>query len=120
MNTFGKFLHELRVKKDITFRKFCNTVYTLEPNQVSKIERNLAKFPTDTVTLYLIRKALNPTEEEWIELIELGKIDPQPKKLTGKELLGRLPAFIHIDKDKYDEFIDMIRKEHKYNPDECI
>lgn len=94
---FGEMLRELRLKKEITLRKFCRLT-GLDPANVSRLERGIVPPPQSEETLDRI--ALILSLEEGTEgyddfmacaAVSTGKI---PRKtMEDDELIGKLPIF---------------------------
>jgi transcriptional regulator with XRE-family HTH domain len=96
-NLFGSYFKELRAKKRLGLRDFCREV-EYDPSNWSKIERGLAKPPSNPETLGKWARAvgLEPTMPEWqvfLDLAALANGEIPPDLLADEDLAPLLPAF---------------------------
>lgn len=95
-NDFGTYAMQLRVRLHKTLRQFC-VDNSLDPGNVSKLERGLSAPPQSEVALkkYAHALQLKPQTPEWEKFFALaataaGKI---PKRvLADKEVMAQLPV----------------------------
>jgi len=118
MKTFGDFVKELRISKEITLREFCRKSRQ-DPSNWSKIERDLIPPPKSKIALEQIAFAMEiePNTEEFNTLNDLAAISFIPKELLGEEeILGKLPVFFRTvrggppNEQELEELIELIRK----------
>ena len=119
MKTFGNFVKELRLQREITLREFCRNA-TQDPSNWSKVEREMIPPPKSKVVLNEIAKSLKlePESEEYNTLIDLAAISFIPKELLKEEeVLNLLPLFFRTvrgtppTEQELKELIELIRKE---------
>lgn len=117
--TFGSFFKELRIRRGMTLRQFCQR-YRLDPGNLSKLERRLLPPPHSDEKLIQYAKALGLLKgsAEWYTFFDLaaaerGKIPSD--MLEDKELAGKLPILFRtlrgqkVSKKKLTELIEKIR-----------
>lgn len=90
---FGKYVHDIRFKKEITLRSFCRAA-TLDPANWSKIERGIADPPKSIEVLTRISHALGLDLEQAKELIDLATIFSIPTDLRPSDSV--MMKFIEI------------------------
>lgn len=114
MVTFGEFIKDLRIEKELTLREFCRLA-KLDPSNWSKIERGLAPPPKSKVVLQGIAQILKIEEEseEYNTLFDLAAISHIPPGLVSDEqVLAKLPVFfrtIRGEKPSRKELEELIR-----------
>ena len=118
MKTFGNFVKETRLKKEITLRKFCKKSLQ-DPSNWSKIERELIPPPKSRTVLDQIAVSLEiePGTEDYNTLFDLAAISFIPKELIDEEgILEHLPVFFRTvrgdnpTEEELRELINLIRK----------
>lgn len=119
MKTFGNFIKDLRVRKEITLREFCRNALQ-DPSNWSKVERGMIPPPKSKTVLEQIAKILEvePGNEDYNTLFDLAAISFIPKELIGEEeILEHLPVFFRTvrgdppTEKELRELINLIRKE---------
>ncbi len=114
MMTFGEFIRNLRIDKNLTLREFCRAA-KLDPSNRSRIERGLASSPKSKCVLQGIAKILNIGErtEEYNTLFDLAAISHIPTDLVSDErVIDKLPVFfrtIRGEKPSREELEELIR-----------
>jgi transcriptional regulator with XRE-family HTH domain len=95
--TFGEFVKELRIKKELTLREFCK-MHGLDPGNWSKIERGLLYPPENDETLnnWASYLGIKNGSSEWFRFMDLasltrGKIPADI--LEDEELMNNVPLF---------------------------
>ncbi len=117
--TFGQFLKELRIKRKVTLRQFCQA-HGFDPGNMSKIERGLLPPPQSQEKLEEYAKALGIRKgsDEWYTFFDLaaaarGQLPADV--LQDRELLEKLPILFRtlrgqkISDKKLNELIEKIR-----------
>lgn len=124
MKTFGNYVKELRIEKEITLREFCRLA-NLDPSNWSKIEREVMDPPKSKITLENICEALNvkADSEEYKNIFDLAVISTIPKDLIGNEkVLEQLPIFFRTARgerpteSELRELINLIKGSNEKNP----
>lgn len=95
MRTFGEFVRNLRIEKNLTLREFCRSA-KFDPSNWSRIERGLAPPPKSKIVLQGIADILNVEEgsEEYNAIFDLAAISHIPSELVSdKQVLDKLPIF---------------------------
>jgi len=95
METFGNFVKEVRVSKEITLREFCRKTLQ-DPSNWSKVERGIIPPPKSKTVLEQIAQVLEiePGTEDYNTLFDLAAISFIPKELVEEqEILEHLPVF---------------------------
>ena len=95
LKTFGEYFKDLRIKRGMTLRRFCE-VFGFDPGNISKLERGRLSPPQSREKLAEYATALGIEEgsSEWFEFYDRaaacsGQI---PKDiLSDEELVGKLP-----------------------------
>ena len=117
MQTFGKFVHDLRKQKEITLREFCRRSRQ-DPSNWSKVERDLNPPPKTKIILEQIAGALEvePGSEDFNMMNDLVAISFIPKELLNEEeILEKLPIFFRTvrggppNEKELEELIEIIR-----------
>ncbi len=94
---FGEFIKELRLKNNLSLRKFCDLA-GLDPSNWSKVERSVLPLALDHLELEKIANILQLKKgaTEWIKFFDLAAV--AKKKIPDyvykdKEILDALPIF---------------------------
>jgi transcriptional regulator with XRE-family HTH domain len=118
MKTFGNFVKELRLQREITLREFCRRSGQ-DPSNWSKVERGINSPPTSKTIIEAIAASLEiePGKEDYKTLFDLSAISFIPKELIEEEeILESLPLFFRTvrgdppTEKELKELIDLIRK----------
>ena len=118
---FGEFVKERRIARDITLRKFCQTL-DVDASNWSKIERGLLSPPQDEEKLGRIAEVIGIERgsEEWQAMTDLSRIGAQmlPDDIAAdRRIVNALPLFfrtVRSDKptaEELDRLIALIKKE---------
>ena len=117
MKTFGEFVKELRVSKNITLREFCRKTLQ-DPSNWSKVEREIIPPPKSKTVLEQIGRVLEiePGTDYYNTLFDLAAISFIPSELVDeKEILKHLPVFFRTvrgdppTEEELRELINLIR-----------
>ena len=102
--TFGNFFKEMRIKKGLTLRAFCNA-YSLDPGNISKLERGRSNPPEslDILKKYAAYLGISEGSKDWHTFVDLasaeaGKIPPDI--MTEREQVSRLPVLFRTLRKK--------------------
>ncbi|MDD5095716.1 MAG: helix-turn-helix transcriptional regulator, partial [Dehalococcoidia bacterium] len=94
--TFGNFFKQKRINLGLTLREFCR-IHELDPGNISKLERGLAKPPQSQETLakYGAMLKIENDSEEWREFSDLaatsaGKLPEDV--ISNEEIMNALPV----------------------------
>ncbi len=120
--TFGEYIKEKRLDRDLSLRKFCEKL-NYDPSNWSKIERGLAQAPDDFDLLSDICSilSLEHQSEDWYELFDLAAISQKhiPQYILNDEkILEMLPAFYRaasapeMTDEKLANLIELLKKVH--------
>ncbi len=118
MKTFGEYIKNLRIQKELTLREFCRKV-DLDPSNWSKTERGINPPPKSQYVLNTIAEilGLNLNSEEYKTLIDLAAISHIPTELiSDNDILEKLPVFFRTvrgeapTKKELDDLINLIKK----------
>lgn len=95
--SFGDFIKELRLKRNLTLRDFCKK-FGHDPSNWSKIERGKLQPPNDEQTLkeWALQLGLNKGDADWFKFFDLAALEKGkiPRDiLNDKELVKALPVF---------------------------
>jgi transcriptional regulator with XRE-family HTH domain len=117
---FGSYFKELRIKRRLTLRQFCETS-GLDPGNISKLERGLLPPPQSKEKLeqYAQALGLRKGSSVWYEFFDLaaasrGQIPEEI--LADDRLVKKLPVLFRtlrgekVPERKLDELIETIRK----------
>ena len=117
---FGSYFKELRIKRRLTLRQFCET-FGFDPGNISKLERGLLPPPQSKGKLEQYAQALGLRKggSAWYEFFDLaaasrGQIPEEI--LADDKLVKKLPVLFRtlrgekVSEEKLDELIDTIRK----------
>ena len=88
MKTFGEYIKELRISKEITLREFCK-IAKHDPSNWSKIERGILPPPKGKIVLENIALTLKLPKgsEEYYNIFDLAAISFIPKENYLKNYL---------------------------------
>lgn len=120
LNQFAKFFKEFRQRTGLTLRQFC-LKYTLNPGNISRLERGLLPPPISHEKLekYASFLQIEKGTDEWYEFLDraatcIGRI---PVDIIGDEqLVKKLPLVFRtlrgqkVPKEQLNELVDLIRK----------
>ena len=118
---FGEFVKERRIARDITLRRFCQSI-DWDASNWSKIERGLLAPPQDEEKLKRIAEIIGIEQgsENWQAMKDLSRIGAQKlpdDAVTHRRILKALPLFfrtVRSDKptaEELDKLIASIKKE---------
>ena len=118
---FGEFVKERRIARDITLRRFCQSI-DWDASIWSKIERGLLAPPQDEEKLKRIAEIIGIEQgsENWQAMKDLSRIGAQKLPddvVTDRRILKALPLFfrtVRSDKpteEELDKLIALIKKE---------
>jgi transcriptional regulator with XRE-family HTH domain len=118
-NSFGKLLKDLRLKKGITLREFCQS-NRIDPGNYSRLERGRFPAPGEKI-LERYAKALGLVRgsDDWLDFFDVaaasrGEIPSD--LLSDSEVVKKLPVVFRtlrgspIPPEKMDDFIEEIRR----------
>jgi len=117
MNSFGNYIKQLRIERNITLRKFCIET-NLDPSNWSKVERNLLPPPKSREVLDRIANVLtiDKDSETWNTINDLALISSIPKELIEDEsIVEKLPIFFRTvrsespSKEDLEELIKLLK-----------
>lgn len=119
LKKFGKFLKDLRIKKELSLREICK-VTNYDPSNWSKIERGVISPPSDEKILRRWAKILGlarKTKEfrEFIDEAMLAQGIIPRDILSRKDAVKCMPAFFRTlrnekpTKEEIDRLIELIR-----------
>ena len=91
--TFGKYIKEKRIEKEVTLRQFCK-LHGFDPSNWSKTERGLLKPPSCQKMLRAIKTSLGLSDPQGSYMIALAAKEFIPKRMTEGELVNALPVFV--------------------------
>ena len=117
--TFGSFFKELRAKRGLTLRMFCQR-YKIDPGNTSKLERGLLPAPQSEKKLTEYAKALGLRKgsDDWYTFFDLAAADRgkiPSDVMEDEELVEKLPILFRtlrgqkVSKEKLNKLIDKIR-----------
>lgn len=117
---FGEYFKELRIKKGLTLRKYCEK-YDLDAAQISRMERDLLAAPKvkEKIKFYAETLGLKEGSSEWNEFFELASISNGSfgvEDVKNPALLNKLPIFLrtldnkNLSEEKLDKLLELIRK----------
>ena len=94
---FGTFIKELRARRRLGLREFCQE-HGHDPSNWSKIEREVLQPPRDERTLRTWAKqlGLKPASDDWLRFFDYAAVGAgriPDRILEDKELVAHLPAF---------------------------
>lgn len=117
---FGSLFKELRIRREMTLRQFCNA-HGYDPGNISKLERGLLPPPESDAKLTEYAKALKIRRgsDAWYQFFDLarasrGKLPPEI--LRKRDVVARLPLLFRtlrgqkVSDQKLNELIEMIRR----------
>jgi len=117
---FGSYFKEVRIKRRLTLRQFCEK-FGFDPGNISKLERGLLPPPQSKIKLeqYAQALGLRKGSSAWYEFFDLaaasrGQIPEEI--LADDKLVKKLPVLFRtlrgekVPEEKLDELIETIRK----------
>lgn len=117
--TFGGFFKELRIKRRMTLRQFCQE-HGFDPGNMSKLERGLLPPPhsDEKLTQYAKALGLKKGTDNWYTFFDLaaaerGKVPAD--MLEDDSLVAKLPVLFRtlrgqkVSEEKLNELIEKIR-----------
>ncbi len=94
MKTFGEYVRQLRIEKDITLREFCRSI-EVDPSNWSKVENSISPAPKSKIVLNQIEKTLTLNSEQKNDLYVLAFVESIPDDLRPSDYcLSKLPIFL--------------------------
>jgi len=120
---FGAFVKERRIARDVSLRKFCQTI-NWDASNWSKIERSMLAPPQEEEKLKKIANVLGIKvgTDEWQQMIDLARISAKrlPDDISSdKRIMNSLPLFFRTVRsekptpDELDKLINLIKKGHE-------
>lgn len=128
IKTFGQFVRERRLVRDMGLREFCQ-VAGIDFGNYSKIERGLAKPPTGErlepyrFALEIVRGSEEDNELQRLAFIAAGRIPSSI--LNDKELVGKLPVMFRtleqgkMADENLDEVYELVKEAHRPESEGC-
>jgi transcriptional regulator with XRE-family HTH domain len=117
---FGDMLKELRLKKELTLRKFC-LITGVDPGNLSRWERGVSAPPSDElIERMAVTLGLEPGTDEFEDFIAAAALSKGriPKKaLENEQLMAKLPVFFRtldgrkLSEEQLDALIQIIKDE---------
>jgi transcriptional regulator with XRE-family HTH domain len=118
-NEFGNFFKELRLKKQLSLRKFCLKAGA-DPGNISKMERGVLTPPGDEILKrYASALDISEGDNEWFNLFDLAAIAKEkiPSDIAHNEKTTQLlPVFFrtlrnqHLDEEKMLKLAEKIKE----------
>ena len=118
--TFGNFFKRKRINLGLTLREFCR-IHELDPGNISKLERGLAKPPQSQESLakYAAMLKIENDSEEWPEFSDLaatsaGKLPEDV--ISNEEIMNALPVLFRtarkesLNEETLTKLISAIKK----------
>jgi len=119
--TFGNFFKQKRISLGLSLRELCR-IYEVDPGNISKLERGLAKPPQSQEMLakYAAMLKIEEDSEEWREFSDLaatsaGKIPDDV--ISNEEIMNALPVLFRtarkesLNKETLMKLVSSIKKE---------
>ncbi len=117
---FGSLFKELRIRREMTLRQFCNA-HGYDPGNISKLERGLLPPPESDAKLTEYAKALRIRRgsDAWYQFFDLARVSRgklPPEVLRKRDVVARLPLLFRtlrgqkVSDQKLNELIEMIRR----------
>jgi transcriptional regulator with XRE-family HTH domain len=93
---FGTFIKELRARRQLSLREFCQE-HGHDPSNWSKLEREMLQPPREERTLRTWAKqlGLKPASDDWLKFFDYAAVGAgriPDRILADKELAAHLPA----------------------------
>ena len=118
--TFGEFFKELRARRRLTLRQFCED-NGFDPGNISKMERGVFPAPRseDKLEEYAKALGLKKGSAEWLDFFDRASVSNRTfnvKELKNEALIHKLPALFRtldnkkVDGKKLDELIELIKQ----------
>ena len=119
-NAFGLKLKELRLKRKLTLREFCQSS-GIDPGNYSRLERGVFPPPQKEELLerYASALGLSRGSAEWLEFFDLAAVargEIPRDLLTDEEVTNKLPIIFRtlrgspIPPEKMDALVEKIRR----------
>ena len=119
--TFGEFFKELRIKKGMTLRRFCQE-NDFDPGNISKIERNILPAPKTEKKLKSYAKALSIQngDDEYLDFFDLAVASHKSlpiRNITNQDVLKKVPILFRtldnkkLTEKKLDHIMEVIKDE---------
>ena len=120
MNSFGRFVQELRKRQQLTLRGFCEK-YGFDPGNQSKLERDLLPAPKSVETLEVLAGNLGLKEgtEEWQYFLDLAATSTGQLPLDireDEEMASKLPLIFRslrgekLSVEQLRELADLLKR----------
>ena len=117
--TFGEFFKELRLRKALTLRQYCQE-YGHDPGNISRIERGQLPAPKAETLLRAYAESLGVNEgtDDWLKFLDLAAVSNQTYGISAikqAELLNRLPLLFRtldnkeLTEERLNQLIEMIK-----------
>jgi transcriptional regulator with XRE-family HTH domain len=117
---FGSYFKEMRIKRRVTLRLFCET-FGFDPGNISKLERGLLPPPQSKEKLEQYAQALglrrgNSAWHEFFDLAAASRGQIPEEILADDRLVKKLPVLFRtlrgekVPEKKLDELIETIRR----------
>ena len=119
--TFGNFFKRKRINLGLTLREFCR-IHELDPGNISKLERGLAKPPQTKGSLakYAAMLKIENDSEEWPEFSDLaatsaGKLPEDV--ISNEEIMNALPVLFRtarkesLNEETLTKLVSAIKKD---------
>ena len=117
---FGEMLKELRLKRELTLRKFC-LITGVDPGNLSRWERGVSAPPADgPIERFAAALGLEQGTDEFDDFFAAAALSKGriPKKvLSDEELVAKLPMFFRtldgkkLTEEQLDALIELIKEE---------
>ena len=117
---FGDMLKELRLKRELTLRKFCQLT-GVDPGNLSRWERGVSAPPSDEtierIAAYLGLEQGTNEYEDFFTAAALSKGKLPKKALENEQLMAKLPVFFRtmdgrkLTEEQLDALIEIIKEE---------
>lgn len=123
MNAFTQFLKELRTRRQLPLRRFCE-MYSQDPSNYSKMERGLRMPPKTLEAQKNLARQLEIAEgsDEWRRFLDAAATSagmiPQDL-LDDQELAGKLPVLFRtlrgekLTDEQLEEVVELIRSANR-------
>ena len=118
---FGEFIKDKRIARDISLRRFCQSI-DYDASNWSKVERGLLAPPQDEDRLEKIAEVLGIKKhsDEWQEMMDLAKVSANklPDDISSdKKIVDALPLFFRTVRSEkpspedLDKLVALLKKE---------
>jgi transcriptional regulator with XRE-family HTH domain len=119
---FGEMLKELRLKRELTLRKFC-LITGIDPGNLSRWERGVSAPPSDeTIERMAATLGLEQGTDEYDDFFAAAALSKGrlPKKaLENEQLMAKLPVFFRtldgrkLTEEQLDAVIEIIKENYE-------